>query len=78
MGEMNQEIRNAGIEQLLDAVAWRKIEYQTDPSLVSDTLPHVTHEGTLDICGVTFRVYQLSNRMRIIDADDLKEFFGVI
>jgi len=69
---------NYPIAKLLDAVSWRPVCYETDPSEVSDGLPHVTHEGTLDFCGTKFRVYQLSSGDRVIDADDIKEFFGAI
>ncbi len=67
---------NEPMKQLLDAVLWRKVEYETDPSMISDSLPHVTHEGMLEMMNFKFRVYQLSSGERVIDADDLKEFFG--
>ena len=63
------------IEIALDSVEWRGLSYDIAPSMISDGLPHVTHEGILDFCGFKFRVYRLSSGERIIDADDLKEFF---
>ncbi len=67
---------NEPMKQLLDAVPWRKVEYETDPCMISDSLPHVTHEGMLEMMNFKFRVYQLSSGARVIDADDLKEFLG--
>lgn len=37
---------------------------------------HATHVGVLAFYGFDLRVYQLSNGNRVIDADDVKAFFG--
>ncbi len=33
-------------------------------------VPYVTHEGVMELPGISFRVLQLSNRKRIIPSDD--------
>lgn len=64
------------MEKLLDEVAWKTVEYrEIHPSEISDVIPHVTHEGVLDFGDAKFIVYQLSNGMRIIDAEDLNQYF---
>lgn len=65
----------SAIDMLMDGVKWEPVEYETEPSLVSDVIPHATHRGVLRIYNTEFRVYQLSNGQRIIDAEDLEEFF---
>lgn len=41
-----------------------------------DGLPYATHEGSIEILGCTIRVFQLNDGMRIVNADDVKAFFG--
>ena len=59
------------IDMMLDGVVWKACEKPDNP----DGLPYTTHEGVLTIMGHGFRVYQLDNGQRIVDADDLREFF---
>jgi len=37
---------------------------------------HATHQGVFEIAGATFRVYQLSDGQRVIDAEDLAAFLS--
>ena len=41
-------------------------------------LPFVTHEGAIEFEGHRLRVYQLSNGVRVIDADDVEQMFAGI
>lgn len=43
-----------------------------------DPLPYVTHEGELYVGECVFRVYQLSNGHRVLDAEDVHHYFGMI
>lgn len=62
------------IEQLLNAIAWKPV-----PRLptAGDGLPYVTHEGTLTFGETALRCYQLSTGQRVVDGEDLAEFFGL-
>lgn len=60
----------------MDQVNWAEVHHNTDPALVSDTLPHVTHSGFLKIGSIELRVYQLSDGNRVIDGQDLIDFFN--
>jgi len=57
----------------MNAVDWKPVEPKTD---VDGNLPHVTHEGELNFAGAYFRVYQLSDGQRVLDADDVETFFS--
>lgn len=59
------------IDRMIDAVAMTPLPAS----------PHeggglyATHEGRLTVGAFTFRVYQLSDGQRVIDADDVERFF---
>ena len=40
-----------------------------------DEIPTAVREDTIEICGATFRVYVLDNGQRVVDADDVNNFF---
>jgi hypothetical protein len=62
------------IEMMMDGVSWRAVDGGSlDPD--SD-LPYVTHEGVLEIGGMSMRVYRISTGQAIINADDMRKFFG--
>lgn len=61
------------IEKLLDQVTWREVHVPQDH--IVDGLPYATHEGMLKIPGVgEFRVHQLSNGERVIQAEDIERW----
>lgn len=61
------------VETMLSQIQWRPMEAPT----TTGVLPYATHEGILTIGDASLRVFQLSDGKRIIDADDMAEFFGV-
>lgn len=60
------------IDQLLDAVEWTALP----PPSRDEALPYATHSGVLAIGEVRLKVYQLNTGERVIDGDDLADFFG--
>lgn len=62
------------MDELLDSLEWNDVERSTFST--NDTLPYATREATLEINGLSVRVYQLSDGRRIIDAEDLSELLG--
>lgn len=64
----------AHIESALDGVRW--VAVASEPPEGSSDLPYVTHEGVLSIAGFDLRCYQLSDGQRVLDADDVRAFFG--
>ena len=64
------------IEKLLDEVEWRPCDSRARTDADGD-IAVATHEGYLHFGEAKLRVFQLSNGMRVIDADDLERFFGV-
>ena len=64
------------MDALLNAVEWQKVE-QSEYIGIADDLPWVTHSGILNIGSASFRCYQLSDGTRILDAEDVEEFFGL-
>jgi hypothetical protein len=60
------------IDAMLDAVAWAPVKVEPSPD---GSLPHVTHSGDLNVCGVVFRCHQLSDGRRVIDKESLERFF---
>jgi hypothetical protein len=59
----------------LSNVQWEII----DPPVQSernDSVPHATHRGVVELGPFRLRVYQLSNGMRLIDAEDLAKLFA--
>jgi hypothetical protein len=65
----------APIEMMIDGLVWREVHSTLDHG---DDLPFVTHEGTLELQGITLRVLQLSNGQRVIDSEDLDRLFGMM
>ena len=63
----------APADKLLEQVVMRPIVGVPAPGW---TL-FATHEGEFEIAGKVLKVYQLSNGQRVIDADSLKQFFGL-
>lgn len=61
------------IDRFLDTIEWRAMETPSN----TDEL-HATHCGILEIAGVRLHVYQLSDGQRVIDADDMEKFFGIV
>ena len=60
-------------DKLMDSAEWVAIPgAQREPG----GLPVPTHEGVLRIGSAELRCYQLDDGRRIIDADDVAEFFG--
>ncbi len=70
------------IDRLLDAIEWRELNpnatWHERIEAELGEVPKATHEGTLDILGCSLRVYQLSDGRRVIAAEDLERFLGVI
>jgi len=63
-------------EMMMDSVDWERV---TDGTPVfNDGLPYVTHKGYLQIGDISLRCYQLDDGRRIIDAEDVARFFGVV
>jgi hypothetical protein len=60
---------------ILDSVTMTEIT--RDPSCGGD-LPYVTHEGKLDVGGLTFHVYQLNDGQRIIPCEEVEGFFSAM
>lgn len=60
------------IDIMLDAIDFTPIERTEDPA---PGVLYATHEGILRIQGFDFKVYQLSDGRRVIDADDVEHFF---
>lgn len=59
------------IDVLLDRIDWTPV----DRSPQDGSLPHVTHEGILNIGpDVSLTVYQLSDGQRVIDQDDFERY----
>ena len=65
---------NAPIEMMLDGVTWVAIEGEPP----ADGVLHATHEGVLSLMGFDFKVYRLSDDQRVIDADSMYRFFGLV
>ncbi len=60
-----------------DSVPLTPVVHETPPD-DSDGIPHVTHEGSIQIAGTTFRVLQLSDGQRIIPEEDFIRFLGLL
>ena len=66
---------NTPFQRLLDKVEWKACEVCPDDG---SGLLRATHEGILQIGESRLRVYQLEDVSRIINADDIAEFFGAV
>lgn len=65
------------VATVLDSVEWKALPpLAIIEGMRSDPLPHATHYALLDLCGFTFRCYQLSDGRRVFDADDVERFFA--
>lgn len=64
------------IDMMMDGVEWIPVKGRIVPQ--TDDIPYVTHEGVLDLLGIELKVYTLSDRTRIIDAESLNELFGLM
>ena len=62
------------MSSILDGLDWKPVARAP----ITDGLPVVTHEGILEIGANKLRCYRLDDGRAIINADDLKEFFGGI
>lgn len=62
----------SAINNLLDRIDWRPTGL---PSTVDGSL-YATHTGELEIAGFRFRCCQLSDGSRVLDADDVHDFFN--
>jgi hypothetical protein len=60
----------------LDRLDWRPIPPPGTSAHHGDDLPVATHEGTLDVAGVAFRVHRLADGRRIIDEADFERLFA--
>jgi len=63
------------IDIMMDDVVWEEID-SIDIEPDSD-MPHATHKGILRIGDVSLKCYQLSDGMRVLDADDVADFFNM-
>ncbi len=62
------------IETMLDNLDYRPVK-EASPS--KGGLPHVTHEGILQIDEISIKVYVLSTGKRIIPESELQKIFGL-
>lgn len=61
------------IESLLSGMEWTEVTPKPEPE---GNMPYATHSGLLDIHGLQLRCYRLSTGQAVIDADDMRAFFG--
>lgn len=64
-------------DALLDSLDWTRMKLPP-PEQRASGLPVATHTAVLELGGHNLRCYQLSNGARLIDADDVKKFFGLM
>ena len=64
---------NHPINRLLDAVKFTEIQREEQPQ---EGALYATHEGVLVIGTFQFKVYQLNNGERVLDAKDVEQFFA--
>lgn len=60
------------VEMMLDRLTW--VAMPTTPEV--HDIPYATHSAELEMAGKRLRCYQLSNGMRIFDAEDVEAFFA--
>ena|GEM_PF-3557996 len=70
-------MKRAPIDLLLDDLRWEPVPRDADWD-GDRALPFATHRGMLHIGEMTLRVSQLNTGQRVIDADDLEQFFGLL
>ena len=61
------------IEMMLEGVTW--IARENVPPQ-DDGIPYATHEGVLELMGVSMRVYRLSSGQAVVHADDMEQFLA--
>ena len=64
------------VEKMLPQVNWEPAPEpdETDPL---HGLPFATHTGVLELMGHTLRCYRLNTGETLIEASDMKRFFGI-
>lgn len=62
------------IGEMLKDVNWTA---HPEPDRVLDDTPYATHEGSLDVLGVTLRVFRLSNGQAVIEEESLAALLSV-
>ncbi len=62
----------SAINLLMSNVKWVEVENTCEKS----DLPHVTHEGNVEIGFYDIRCYTLSDGTRILDAEDVDAMFS--
>jgi hypothetical protein len=62
------------VDKLFDHVDWQPVNQniQAKPNEL-----YATHQGTLRVYDFTFRVYQLNDGTRVIDAQDIEKFISI-
>ena len=67
----------ATLPMKLGGVDWKECEPRRAETLDEDQ-PFATHHGIFRIAGAEMRCYRLSNGQEVIDADDMRAFFGAL
>ena len=64
------------IDRMMDGLEWDPVQA---PGELEEDVPYATHEAILDLGHPIpkLKCYQLSNGVRVIDAEDIKALFGV-
>lgn len=62
------------IEAIMDRMQFTPVK-RIIPAPDDGTL-YATHEGVMDLGEMRLRVYQLNNGQRVIDAQDVEDFFN--
>ena len=63
------------IDIIMDSVGWKAVETATADDHCNG-LPHVTHEGILNIFDASIRCYILSDGNRILNTEDVDNLFS--
>ena len=61
------------VDVLLDGVVWKQVSGEVVDQ--DDGIPYATHEGVLEVGGLSLRCYRLSDGRAVFNADDLEVFF---
>jgi len=57
----------------LNSIEWKKVEELCNDS----NLPYATHHGVMRLLDMELKCYRLNDGRTIIDADDMRKFFGL-